>query len=122
VPGGGAALLVAARAAEALELSGDEAVGARLLAAALAEPLRAIAANAGLDPDPIVHEARRRGPVWAFDAARRAWVDPWDDGPVDPLAVVLAALETGVSAAAAAITGEVLVRRRRPLRPGRRRE
>jgi chaperonin GroEL len=122
VPGGGAALLVAARAAEALELPGDEAVGARLLAAALAEPLRAIAANAGLDPEPIVHEARRRGPVWAFDAARRAWVDPWDDGPVDPLAVVLAALETGVSAAAAAITGEVLVRRRRPLWPGRRRE
>src|SRR5207248_10955990 len=50
VPGGGAALLACTRGVESLDLEGDEAVGAALLARALAEPMRAIAANAGFEP------------------------------------------------------------------------
>ena len=112
VPGGGAALLGCVPAVEALELDGDQTAGTRVLAEALAEPMRAIAANAGLEPSPIVHEARLRGQDWAFDAVGREWIDTRQAGPVDPLAVVRAALEAGVSAATTAMTAEVLIRRR----------
>lgn len=112
VPGGGAALLGCVPAIEALELAGDEAAGAQILAHALAEPLRAIVANAGFEPGAILHEARRRGPNWAFDVVRRAWVDVWETGLVDSLAATQAALEAGASAGAMALTTEALVRRR----------
>jgi chaperonin GroEL len=114
VPGGGAALLACVPALEALEPDGDEGVGVGVLAAALAEPMRAIAENAGFEPGAIVHEARRRGSGWTFDAVRRAWVDARLDGPVDPLSVTLTALETSVSAATMALTTDVLVRRGAP--------
>jgi hypothetical protein len=42
---------------------------------------------------------------------RRDWVDPWASGLVDPLAVVRAAVETSVSAAAVGLTAEVLIHR-----------
>jgi chaperonin GroEL len=114
VAGGGAALLACVPALEAIEAEGDEAVGVEALARALAEPMRAIARNAGLDAGPIVDEARRRGPPWTFDAIRRRWVEARSAGIVDPLAVALAALETSVSAAATALTADVLLRRKTP--------
>jgi chaperonin GroEL len=116
VAGGGAALLACRPALDAVEAAGDEAAGVRLLAHALAEPMRAIAHNAGLPAEPIVHEAARRiaAPGCAFDVVRRAWVDPWDAGLVDALVVTQTALETSVSAAATALIAEVLVRRPQP--------
>jgi chaperonin GroEL len=114
VPGGGAALLACIPALEALEVSGDELFGIKALVHALAEPMRAILGNAGLEVAPIVHEALDRGPGAVFDVLRREWVDPWRSGIVDPLAVALAALETSVSTAALALTSEVLVRRKNP--------
>jgi chaperonin GroEL len=114
VPGGGAALLACRPAVAALQLSGDEAVGASLLARALAEPLRTIAHNAGLEAGPLLREACRRGPDAAFDALRREWVDAWSAGLLDPLTVVQTALETGVSAGTTAMSSEVLVRRDKP--------
>ena len=118
VPGGGAALVACIPAIETMTLSGDEAVGASALAHALAEPMRTILGNAGLDATSIVHEARRRGasqvPECVFDVVQRRWVDGASGGVVDPLAVELAALETSVGTAALALTSEVLVRRRKP--------
>ncbi len=114
VPGGGAGLLACAPALEAAKLDGDEAVGVQILARALAEPMRVIVRNAGLDPGPIVHEAHQRGPGSAFDVIHLEWVDAWRAGIVDPLTVALTALETSVSAATMAITTEVLIRRRNP--------
>jgi chaperonin GroEL len=110
VPGGGAALLACVPAVSAMPLGGDEAVGAAVLARALCEPMRAILENAGLAPGPIVAAPR---PGCAFDVLRRAWVDPWADGILDPLAVVEAALETSVSTAATSLTAEVLIRHKR---------
>jgi chaperonin GroEL len=116
VAGGGAALLACApaveRAAELLEL--DEASGARALARALAEPMRAIADNAGLEPSHVLHEARCRGPERTFDVLREEWVDAWEAGLLDPLGVTRHALETGVSAAATALTADVLIHRKKP--------
>jgi chaperonin GroEL len=112
VPGGGTALLSCAPAVEALGLAGDEAVGARILAHALAEPMRALVRNAGLEPSTIVAGARRRGPGWAFDVVGERWVDAWKVGLLDPLPVVTTALETAVSAAAAALTSDILIHRK----------
>jgi len=116
VPGGGAALLVCIPALEAMDLAGDEGVGVAALAHALAEPLRAIVRNFGLDAAPIVDHARHFGQqgdgLRVFDVLRQEWVDPWSAGLVDPLAVVLAALETSVSMARLALSAEVLVHRK----------
>jgi chaperonin GroEL len=120
VPGGGAAFLACIPDLEALQVTaeGDEKVGIRALVHALAEPMRAILANAGLEVAPIVHEARQRasgeGQDVVFDVLRRAWVPGWTGGVVDPLTVMLAALETSVGTAALTLTSEVLVRRKEP--------
>src|SRR5205823_12697554 len=109
VPGGGAALLACVPAVQALELSGDEAVAAKILARALAEPMRTLAQNAGLEPSTIVAGACRHGPGWTFDVVRGTWVDAWKAGILDPLTVVTTALETAVSAAGIALTSDVLI-------------
>jgi chaperonin GroEL len=116
VPGGGAALLACVPAVEALIadgcLTGDEATGARVLARALAEPMRALARNAGLDAAPVVAEARQRGPGWTFDVVHEEWVNAWKAGILDPLPVTVAALEAAVSAGAVALTSDVLIHRK----------
>ena len=76
---------------------------------AAAEPMRAIVANAGLQPAPIVQRARCERQV--YDVVRREWVDLWTGGIVDPLPVAVAALETSVSAIATALTSDVLIHR-----------
>ncbi len=116
VPGGGAALLACIPALEAMGTSGDEAVGVAALAYALAEPMRTIARNAGMEPGPIVDQSRQRAMRQdrerVFDVVECAWVDPWTAGLVDPLSVALAALETSVSTATLALSAEVLIRRK----------
>jgi chaperonin GroEL (HSP60 family) len=73
--------------------------------------MTAIAANAGLDARSIVVQAARVVPDRTYDAWRGAWVDPWEAGLLDSVAVLGAALEGGVSAAASALTSEVLIHR-----------
>jgi chaperonin GroEL len=122
VPGGGAALLACIPALEGLakQSSGDEVVGIAALAEALAEPMRAILGNAGLEVAPIVEEARRRAACQVaervFDVLGRDWVHAQTGGVADPVSVTLAALETSVGTAALALTSEVLVRRKNPPR------
>jgi chaperonin GroEL len=94
----------------------DQAVGVLALAQALSEPTRTIAANAGFEAEPIVHRSLNSKQTFVFDVLRGEWVDPWSAGIVDPLPVVEKALEAGVSAAMTALTGEVLIRRKKPPR------
>jgi chaperonin GroEL len=118
VPGGGAALIGCVAALEAMRLDGDEAVGVKALSEALMAPMRSILNNAGCEPAPVLHEARRRAAANAaatvFDVVRREWVDGVRDGVADPLMVVLTALETAVSTAALALSADVLIRRKSP--------
>ncbi|CAA9582217.1 MAG: Heat shock protein 60 family chaperone GroEL, partial [uncultured Thermomicrobiales bacterium] len=116
VPGGGGALLHCVPALERLvaELPADEALGARILGGALPAPLRAIAANGGIAASEVFDDAHSREPGWTFDVLRRQWVDAWEGGIIDPLPVVLAALEGGVSTALMALTTDVLIRRKKP--------
>jgi chaperonin GroEL len=106
VPGAGAALLRCTPMLEATNVGDDESFGRAILTEALAEPMRAIVRNAGLEPEPIIERARRCEEV--FDVAERGWVNRL----VDPLEVIRTALEVSVSSAAVALTTDVLVHRR----------
>ena len=112
VPGGGAALIACATVLHSSDMcrSSEEAAGVRVLEQALAEPMRVILKNAGLEPEVIVNTARQNG--MTYDVLRREFVDPWRAGFADPLSVTQAALESSVSAVATALTSEVLIHRK----------
>ena len=114
IPGGGAALLACIPAVEKLDLHGDEAMGAEILAKTLEATTRQILKNGGFAPNPILAELRQRPPGWGFDVVEGEFVDMWQAGIVDPLKVVRTALETGVSSAIMALTTQVLIRKANP--------
>jgi chaperonin GroEL len=112
VPGGGAALLNCVPAVTRVQACHDEAIGANAVARALAEPMRVILTNAGVDAEPILRQAQTVGE--AFDVIERRWMDAQGSMLMDPVTVLVTALEASVSTAAAVVTGEVLMRRKRP--------
>ncbi len=112
VAGGGTALINAIPAVEALiaSLDGDEATGAKIVLRALEEPVRQIAANAGLDGAVIVNNIRNAEKVgYGFDAYNETYVDMLESGIVDPTKVTRSALQNAASAAAMVLTTESLV-------------
>jgi chaperonin GroEL len=114
VPGGGVALLVAAKALEELKFEGDEDFGVQILRRALEEPTRLLAENAGLDGGVIVGEIRRRqeaenNPNLGFDVVTEEYVDMLARGIIDPTKVTRSALENAVSVAGMVLTTEALV-------------
>jgi chaperonin GroEL len=113
VPGGGAAFLAAAAALDHLDLPDDEVAALPILRGALEAPTRAIIANAGLEPNPILARLRESAPGCGFDVVQETFVDMADTAIVDPVRVLQAALETGVSGALMALTTDVLVHRPR---------
>src|SRR5207247_779220 len=69
VPGGGVALLRAAKALDTLKLEGDEKVGAQIVRRALEEPIRQIVENAGLEGSVVVEKVKSDAtPTRGFDA------------------------------------------------------
>jgi chaperonin GroEL len=112
VPGGGVALLRAARVLEDVKqkLRGDEKFAAGILARALREPAMAIAANAGEDGPVVVEEILSSDkPTWGFDARRREYCDMVKAGIVDPTKVTKSALLHAVSVAGTMLTTRVMV-------------
>ncbi|HEX2057872.1 MAG TPA: TCP-1/cpn60 chaperonin family protein, partial [Actinomycetota bacterium] len=109
VPGGGATLLRARENVEALELTGDEAVGARVVLDALSAPLWWIAANAGLEGGVVVEHVRNEKPGHGLNAATGEYVDLLADGIIDPVRVTRSALENAASIAALLLTTEATI-------------
>jgi chaperonin GroEL len=111
VPGGGVALLTAAKALETVQCeSADMQTGVNILRRALEEPLRRIAENAGKEGAVIAGEVRRRNePRLGYDAAQDEFVDMVGRGIIDPLKVTRAGVENGASAATMILTTETLV-------------
>ena len=110
VPGGGVALLRAAKAIEKLELSGDEALGAQVVRSVLESPIRAIADNAGQDGAVVVHRVRQmKGKYDGYDAERDAYGDLLEAGVVDPAKVVRCAVQNATSVANMLLTSSCLV-------------
>ena len=110
VVGGGAALVHAASALDGdLGLTGDRAVGVRLVQKACDEPLRWIAENAGAEGYVVVAKVRSMKPNEGFNAANDVYGDLVKDGVIDPVKVTRSALANAASIAAMFITTEALV-------------
>ncbi|EPD66709.1 chaperonin GroEL [Streptomyces sp. HGB0020] len=110
VAGGGAALLHARVAVGAVELPRDEvALGRAIVAKALAEPLRWIAINAGLDPEEAEAKVGAMPVGSGLDALRGEYGDLHLRGIVDPVKVTRSALLSAASIAALLLTTETLV-------------
>ncbi|KOS54267.1 chaperonin GroEL [Rhodococcus rhodochrous] len=111
VPGGGSALVQAARELDALEnsLSGDEATGVAVLRAALAAPLYWIAGNAGLDGSVVVNKVSEAPAGSGFNAATLTYGDLLADGVVDPVKVTRSAVVNASSVARMVLTTESAV-------------
>ncbi len=109
VAGGGVALIRAESALEKLDLSDDEATGARIVALSLSEPARRIASNAGYEGAVIVERIRSEGDHRGFDAAEGEWVDMLKAGIIDPAKVTRSAVQNAASIAALILTTESAV-------------
>jgi len=110
VPGGGVALLRSAKVIKKLELSGDEALGAKVVEDVLDVPLRAIAQNAGQDGSVVVNRVRRmKGKADGYDAEKDTYCDLFEAGIIDPAKVVRIALENAASVASLLLTTSCLV-------------
>jgi chaperonin GroEL len=110
VPGGGVALLRAAKALEKLKLEGDEKVGATIVRRALEEPIRQIVENAGLEGSVIVEKVKAASvPTQGFDAETMEYVDMVEAGIIDPTKVERVALQNAASIASLLLTTEALI-------------
>ncbi len=110
VPGGGVALLRAAKAIDSLKLEGDEKTGAQIVRRALEEPIRQIVENAGLEGSVVVEKVKAETvPTRGFDAETMQPVDMMQAGIIDPTKVERVALQNASSIAALLLTTEALI-------------
>ena len=109
VPGGGVALLRAAPAIAKLTLRGDEKVGAKIVADALAAPARQIAENAGAEGAVVVERLRATAHPLGFNAVTGDYEDMIAAGIIDPVKVSRAALQNAASIATMVLTTDALV-------------
>ncbi len=109
VPGGGVALLNAQAALDKTDLEGDEATGAAIVRRALEEPLKQIAANAGLEGGVVVEKVRSLDTGWGLNAATGQYEDMFKAGIIDPTKVTRSALQNAASIAALFLTTEAVV-------------
>lgn len=109
VPGGGTTLVNIIPSVQALKLEEDEAIGAKIVARALEEPLRQIAYNAGLEGSIVVEKIKGEKKGIGFNAITEEFVDMVEAGIVDPAKVVLTALQNAASIASMLLTTETVV-------------
>ncbi|MGL4855058.1 MAG: chaperonin GroEL [Lentisphaeria bacterium] len=109
VPGGGVALIRAAKALDSLVLEGEEAVAIEIMRRAIEEPLRTLAANAGLEGAVIVEKVRALGASDGFDVATGKYVNMLEAGIIDPTKVTRSALQNAASVSGLLLTTECLI-------------
>ncbi|MEZ5066555.1 MAG: chaperonin GroEL [bacterium] len=109
VAGGGITLLAAMKAVDALKLEGDEATGVRIVQRALEEPVRQLAANAGLEGSLIAQEILAAGKNKGYDFSCGKLVDMFEAGIIDPAKVTRSALQNASSIAGLLLTTEAVV-------------
>ena len=109
VAGGGVALLRALTALDGLKLEGDEKVGLAIIRRAIEEPLRWIAANAGLEGSIVVAKVKSLKGDEGYNAGTDKYEDLVKAGVIDPAKVVRSALQNAASIASLLLTTEALV-------------
>ena len=109
VPGGGVTLLQIVPILESMKETGDIATGISIVRKALAEPLRLIADNAGLEGSVIVEKVSALPKGQGFNALTGVYADMVKEGIVDPAKVTRSALQNAASIAGMLLTTECLV-------------
>lgn len=110
VPGGGVALLTAAKALEGLKGDDeDENTGIHILKNALIVPLMQIAVNSGKEGSVVVDKVMNAEQGMGYDAAKDEYVDMVKSGIIDPKMVVRSAVENAASVAGIFLTMEAAI-------------
>ena len=109
VPGGGVALLRTRPTIEKLQLEGAQQIGVSIISKAVEAPLRALAANAGLEGAVIVQEVLESKGNTGFNVATEKYEDLVKAGVVDPKKVTRTALQNAGSIAGLLLTTECLI-------------
>jgi chaperonin GroEL len=109
VPGGGVALLRAAKALESLTVGGDEQVGVNIIRRAIEEPMRWIATNAGHEGSIVVQRVKDLNGDEGFNAQTERYENLVQAGVIDPTKVVRSALQHAASIASLLLTTEAVV-------------
>ena len=111
VAGGGVALLRASTALHALTLEGDQQVGVNIIARAIEEPIRWIAANAGHEGSIVVQRVKEMTGDEGFNAQTETFENLVQAGVIDPAKVVRSALQNAASIASLLLTVEAVISR-----------
>ena len=111
VAGGGVALIRASTALQALKLEGDEQVGANIIARAIEEPIRWIAANAGHEGSIVVQRVKEMTGDEGFNAQTETFENLVQAGVINPAKVVRSALQNAASIASLLLTVEAVISR-----------
>ena len=107
LPGGGVAYIRAAAALAGLKGENeDETTGIRIIERAIEEPLRQIAANAGVEASVIVNKVREGKADFGYNARTGEFVNLYEAGVIDPTKVARVALENAASVAGMLLTTE----------------
>jgi chaperonin GroEL len=116
LPGGGVALLYAARALDSLNLADeDQRRGVEIVRRALSAPLRQIVENAGIDGAVVAGKlAERNDPSYGFDAQTETYCDMFEAGIIDPTKVVRTALQDAASVAGVLVATEAIIAELQP--------
>lgn len=112
VAGGGVALVRAASVLEGFDTESedtDEIIGVNIVKRALEEPLRQIAANAGMEGAVVVGKVREGGDSFGFNAATEKYEDLVAAGVIDPAKVTRTALQNAASIAGLMLTTEAMI-------------
>ncbi len=112
VAGGGVALINTIPVVKALvdKSEGDEKTGAKIVLRALEEPVRQIAANAGLEGSVIIENIKKSGKTgYGYNVMNNKYGDMISFGVVDPTKVTRSALQNAASVASMVLTTESLV-------------
>src|SRR5213082_2590962 len=110
VAGGGVALIRVQKALDKLEaVNEDQAVGIRILARSIEEPLRQIVDNAGEDAAVILNRVKEGKGAFGYNAATGRYGDLLEEGILDPTKVARLALQNAASVAGLLLTTEVMV-------------
>jgi chaperonin GroEL len=109
VPGGGVALIRVQKALDKVVTSNeDQAVGVRILARSIEEPLRQIVDNAGEDAAVILNRVKEGKGSFGYNAASGDFGDMLEAGILDPTKVTRLALQNAASVAGLLLTTEVM--------------
>ena len=111
VPGGGVALIKAAKVLEGLTLANaEQTVGAKIIRRSIEEPLRQIAGNCGWDGAVVVDKVKTNPSTsFGFNAATEVFEDLLAAGVIDPVKVTRSALQNASSVAGLLLTTEAMI-------------